>query len=75
VTLVAIPIGWVIGYGFVILTLSAFTTERFRIPLIVTQDTYLRAAGLTLAAAALAGLAVRRRIHGMDLISVLKTRE
>jgi putative ABC transport system permease protein len=56
-------------------TLTAFTTERYRIPLILNLDTYLVAAGVTAVAAAVAGLAVRRRLSRMDLIGVLKTRE
>lgn len=74
-TLLAVPVGWAIGYGFVLLTLAAFTTERFRVPLVVTQQTYLVAAGITLVAAIAAGIAVRRRLDRMDLIAVLKTRE
>jgi putative ABC transport system permease protein len=74
-TLLAVPVGWAIGYGFVLLTLAAFTTERFRVPLVVTQQTYLVAAGITLVAAVAAGIAVRRRLDRMDLIGVLKTRE
>jgi putative ABC transport system permease protein len=75
VTLLAIPIGWAIGYGFVLLTLSAFTSERYRIPMVVTEQTYLTAAGVTILAAAIAGFAMRRRLYGLDLIAVLKTRE
>jgi putative ABC transport system permease protein len=75
ITLMAIPLGWVIGYGLVVLTLTAFTSERYRIPLIVTGDTYLIAAGVTALAAVIAGVAVRRRLYRMDLIAVLKTRE
>ena len=38
-------------------------------------ETFLAAAAVTVAAAALSALAVRRRLDSMDLISVLKTRE
>jgi putative ABC transport system permease protein len=75
ITLMAIPFGWGIGYLLIVVTLAAFTTERYRIPLILNLDTYLVAAGVTALAAAIAGLAVRRRLSRMDLIGVLKTRE
>jgi len=75
ITLMAIPLGWGIGYGLVILTLGAFSSDRYRIPLIVNVDTYLIAAGVTAFAAAVAGILVRRRLFSMDLIAVLKTRE
>jgi putative ABC transport system permease protein len=75
ITALAIPLGWVIGFGFGILILGTMDMERYRIPLVISERTYLYSALVAAAAALLAGLAVRRRIHRLDLIAVLKTRE
>lgn len=75
ITLLAIPLGWAIGFGFGMLLLSMFDMERYRIPLVITPRTYLFSAVVALASAVFAGLAVRRRLDRLDLIAVLKTRE
>jgi putative ABC transport system permease protein len=75
VTLLAIPFGWVIGYGFGALVLAALESDTYRIPLVVSGQTYLFAAGVAVLAALFAGLLVRRRLDRLDLIEVLKTRE
>lgn len=75
-TLVAIPVGLGIGYllaDFVIRT--AYDTELFRIPLIITRATYAFAALVTLLATLGTGLLVARRVARLDLVAVLKTRE
>jgi putative ABC transport system permease protein len=75
ITLLAIPLGWVIGLGFGVVIMSSLDMERFRIPLIITGGTYAMSAMVAIAAAVFAGLAVRRRLNRLDLIEVLKTRE
>jgi putative ABC transport system permease protein len=75
ITLLAIPLGGVIGYALAWLMVSSLQTDTFRIPYVITAQTFLAAAAVTVAAAALSALAVRRRLDSMDLISVLKTRE
>jgi len=75
ITLLAIPLGWVIGVAFGAGILSTIDAEQYRIPLIVSTRTYLYSALIAIAAAAFAGLAVRRRLDRLDLIEVLKTRE
>ncbi len=75
ITLLAIPLGWLIGLGFGILILSVFDMERYRIPLVITERTYLFSASVAIASAIFAGLAVRRRLNRLNMIEVLKTRE
>lgn len=75
VTLMAIPIGMVLGYVFAGLLVAAFNTELYRFPLVVSTRTFAYAATAVLVAATLSGLAVRRRLDHLDLIAVLKTRE
>jgi putative ABC transport system permease protein len=75
VTLMAIPIGLLLGYLFAGALVAAFNTELYRFPLVIYVRTYAYAATAVLVAAALSGLAVRRRLDHLDLVAVLKTRE
>ena len=75
VTALAIPLGWVIGFGACALLSALYDTDLMRMPLVAAPRSYILA-GLTVAAATLAsGMIVRRRINRMDLVAVLKTRE
>lgn len=74
-TLAGIPIGWALGYALAALVSAGLQTETYRIPFIVTGRTFVLAAGITVLAAMVSGLVVRRRLDQMDLIAVLKTRE
>ncbi len=74
-TVIAIPIGMVLGYGFAAAATMGFETELYRIPLVVHRTTFAFAAMVTVAAALLSGLVVRRRVDHLDLVAVLKTRE
>ena len=75
VVLMAIPVGLLLGYVFAGGLVAAFNTELYRFPLVITPRTYAYAGSAVLAAAALSGLAVRRRLDHLDLVAVLKTRE
>ncbi|MBN8534394.1 MAG: ABC transporter permease [Rhizobiales bacterium] len=75
VVLVAQPVGWLFGYGFAAWTAAGFSTELVRVPLIVGRDAYGYATAITLMAALVSALVVRRRIDRLDLVEVLKTRE
>lgn len=74
-TLAAIPVGMAIGYGFAALTVWAFESELYRIPLVVSRATYAFAAAVTMIASLISGLVVRRRLDHLDLVSVLKSKE
>jgi putative ABC transport system permease protein len=74
-TLLAIPLGLLLGYGFAAMIVNAFDSELFRLPLVVERSTYGFAAAVTLGAALTSGLMVRRKIDHLDLVAVLKTRE
>lgn len=75
VTIVAIPLGWLIGFGFCAAMVSGFESELYRIPLVIHPASYARAAIVTVAAALVSGLVVRRRLDHLDLVEVLKSRE
>jgi putative ABC transport system permease protein len=75
VTLAAIPLGCVLGYGLSAALAAGLQNDTYRIPMIVSARTYLLASIVTVAAAAGSGWLVRQRLNRMDLIAVLKTRE
>ena len=74
-TLLALPIGSLIGYGLAGLWSWSIDSELFRMPLVVGPATYGYAVSVVIASAVAAGLIVRRRIDRLDLVAVLKTRE
>lgn len=74
-TLVAIPIGLVLGYGMAAAMVESFSSDLYALPLIVSETTYFRAAGVVAGATVFSALIVRRRIDRMDLVAVMKTRE
>lgn len=75
VTCASLPLGSLIGYGLSRVILESFTSEVFRMPLIVRTSTVAWGWIVVLLAAALSGLIVRRRLDQLDLVAVLKTRE
>lgn len=75
ITLLAIPLGWLLGYGLAWAVSQSMQTDLYRLPYIVNTDTWLYSGLITILAAAASAVAVRRRLDRFDLISVLKTRE
>ncbi len=75
VVLIAQPLGWLIGYGFAQAVLAAFSSELYRVPLIITRDVYANASLIVLVSAFGSALLIRGRINRLDMIEVLKTRE
>ncbi len=75
IVVVAQPFGWLIGTGFAYAMTHAFSSELYRVPLIISRSVYAYASLIVIAAAAISALIVRRRIDGLDMVAVLKTRE
>jgi putative ABC transport system permease protein len=75
VTLVAIPIGLMIGRGMCALVAAGVNEELFRLPVVVSKWTYGFATTVILVATIVSALLVRRRLDHLDLIAVLKSRE
>jgi putative ABC transport system permease protein len=75
VVALALPVGLVIGYGLAALVIGLFETEMYRFPVAVAPRTYAAAAVVTMGAALVSGLVVRRQLDHLDLVGVLKTRE
>jgi putative ABC transport system permease protein len=74
-TAVAVPVGWLLGYGLCALITTALDNDMMRLPLVVTAKTPALALSVTVGAAVVSGLLVARRIRRLDLVEVLKTRE
>lgn len=74
-TLVAIPLGFLIGYGLCAFLVAGIATDLFRIPLVLEPDTYAFAAAVILISACISGLIVRRRLDHLDMGAVLKSEE
>jgi putative ABC transport system permease protein len=74
-TLVAIPVGLLIGWALAAGVLASFQSEVYRIPLVITRQAVAWSALTTIAAATFSGLVVRRRLDRLDLVAVLKIRE
>ena len=74
-TLIALPLGMVIGYVLAYQVSLGLDTEVYRIPLVVNPSTYATAALVVLVAAMGSGWLVRRGLDKLDLVGVLKTRE
>jgi putative ABC transport system permease protein len=74
-TILAIPLGFALGFGISALLSLAYNSELYRIPLVVTPASYSFACIVVAIAAIISGALVRRQLAQLDLIAVLKTRE
>jgi len=74
-TVLAQPLGWLLGYLIVLATTQGFESDLYRIPLVLEPATFAVASLVVLAASLAAVLVVRRRIDRLDLVAVMKTRE
>ncbi|MBF9029590.1 FtsX-like permease family protein [Rhodobacterales bacterium HKCCE3408] len=74
-TLVAVPVGWLVGYGFCTLMADGFSTEVVTIPVVVTRRTYAVAALIVILTALASTLVVGRRLDRIDIVSALKQKE
>lgn len=74
-TLLAIPLGFALGYLFCALLAAAFQTDLYRFPLAISNETWAFSFLVITVATVISSLLVRRRIDHLDLVEVLKTRE
>jgi putative ABC transport system permease protein len=74
-TLLALPVGALIGYLLGQLIMSGFNNEMYRLSFVVSPSTIAWAFLVVIGAAAISGLIVRRRLDRLDLVAVLKRRE
>ncbi len=74
-TLAALPLGCVLGYGLALAMTEGFKTELFRVPLVIERSTYAWSALAAAASAIGSAFLVKRRLDSLDLVAVLKSRE
>ena len=73
-TLLAIPIGLPLGYGFAYLASLAIDTETHRFPLVVSRYTYAYGIVVILFSTLVTAWTVRRMLEKLDLLAVLKVK-
>lgn len=73
VAIFAIPLGWLVGVGLCYATVKGFESELYRIPLVITRKNLFLSAAITLLAAIISGLIVRRSLNQINLVEVLKS--
>ena len=74
-TVLAQPPGWLLGYGLAWIMRTNLAGEIMRVRLVVGSSTYAIASGVVLIAALLSALVVGRRVYGLNLVAVLKSRD
>ncbi len=74
-TLLAVPLGFVLGRGLCEYITTAVESDLFRVPVVLEHETYALGAAVVLISASLSGMIVRHRLDHLDLVAVLKTRE
>ena len=74
-TLIAIPLGLLIGSGFATAILHTINTEFVRLPVILTASNYAFAVLVVAVASFLSAYFASRRLDRLDLVSVLKAHD
>jgi putative ABC transport system permease protein len=74
-TLLALPVGFALGYGLCGLISWGYRTELLRLPLVVTGPSVGFALLAALGSAAVSAVLIGGRLDRLDLVQVLKTRE
>jgi putative ABC transport system permease protein len=71
-TVVALPLGLLLGSGFAKGIITAVNTETVRLPLVLTASNYAFAVLVVATASALSALFAARKLADIDLVSALK---
>jgi putative ABC transport system permease protein len=74
-TAFAIPIGCLFGYGLAAMMSAGLDTDNYRIPLVVSRETYFLSSLVVIVATVMSAALVQRQVRRLDLIGVLKTRD
>ena len=74
-TLLALPLGCLLGAGLAYAVANGMATKLYRIPIVIDPSTYGVSAVIVLMAALLSAVLVVRRVSQLDMIAVLKTKE
>lgn len=74
-TLVAIPLGLLIGYGLCGYLAFKFDTDLYRIPLVLGINVYAFAALVVVVSSIISAIMIWRNLAHLDMVAVLKTKE
>lgn len=74
-TLLAVPLGWGLGYAFAQGMVEAVSTDVVQLPFAISRRTFAMASIAVTLASLCAVLIVRRRLDHVDLVSALKARD
>ena len=74
-TLLAIPLGLLIGYGLCGYLAFQFDSDLYRIPLVLGMNVYAFAAMVVIASSIISAIMIWRNLAHLDMVAVLKSKE
>ncbi|MCP4391718.1 MAG: ABC transporter permease [Gammaproteobacteria bacterium] len=74
-TLVAIPMGLLIGFGLCAYLAFEFDTDLYRVPLVLGINVYAFAAMVVIISSMVSAVMIWRNLAHLDMVAVLKTKE
>ena len=74
-TLAAIPLGMLFGYGLCAYMAYAFDTDLYRIPLVLGMNVYAFAGLVVIVSFVISAIMIVRNLAHLDLVAVLKTKD
>jgi putative ABC transport system permease protein len=74
-TLLAIPLGFLIGYGLCFYLASQFVSDLYRVPLVLSQDVYGLSALVVILSSIVSAIMIWRNLGHLDMVAVLKSKE
>ncbi|MDH3220996.1 MAG: ABC transporter permease [Gammaproteobacteria bacterium] len=75
ITLAAIPLGLLIGYGLCAYLAFEFDTDLYRVPLVLGINVYAFAAMVVIISSLVSAVMIWRNLAHLDMVAVLKTKE
>ena len=75
VTLLALPLGFLAGYGICAWLSMRLQTELYRMPLAVETSSFAWAFVIVLVSTVISGVLIHQRMSRLDIVAVLKSRE
>jgi putative ABC transport system permease protein len=74
-TLVAIPLGMLVGYGLCAYMAFQFDSDLYRIPLVLGMKVYAFSAMVIIVSSLVSAIMIWRNLAHLDMVAVLKTKE
>ena len=74
-TLLAIPLGLLIGYGLCAYLAFRFDSDLYRIPLVLGMNVYAFAAMVVIVSSIISAIMIWRNLAHLDMVAVLKSKE